>query len=324
VSVLLLLAALVGGACAVLLIARSSDVPVAAGVDGAGLRLVAGHASWRAGTLLAPVGQGWLELPSDALLVTDTREPAELQLSSETAVNVAPSSEVGLSRRRSGAGFEERVRLRAGSVALRVPKLGERGKVSVETGDALVEVHGTQFSVRVVPRPPLAPFTEVDVREGRVLVRSGSNSRLLGAGEHWSSGAAAPQHEPTPEPAPGPVAAAEPARPAPEPPARRTKAERRAVPASELAAQNRLLESAELAQKSAMPGLALQRLETLIARYPDAELAHNARVERFRILRAMGRESDASAAARVYLERHPDGFARSEAEQLLKASSQTP
>jgi hypothetical protein len=314
----LLLAALVATSCGIIFFVRSVAVPSAAET-----RLVAGHASWRAGGDLEPLAQGRFELPSDGVLVTDPREPAELRLSSDTAVDVAPASEVGLTRRRSGKNFEERVRLLAGSVALRVPKLGERGKVSVETGDALVEVHGTQFSVRVVPRPPLAPFTEVDVREGRVLVRSGASSRLLGAGDHWSSGAGE---------AVAPAAAA-PAAPAPEsigatpgpPRARRPAAKsERAAAASELAAQNRLLESAELAQKSGMPGLALQRFDTLIARYPDAELAHNARVERFRILRAMDRKSDAMAAARAYLERYPDGFARAEATRLLESLSGTP
>src|SRR5690606_17153167 len=137
---------------------------------------------------LSALGEGQLELPSDALLVTHAEQSAELRLASETALSVAPASEVGVTRRQAAAdGFEERVRLRSGSVALRVPRLGARGKVSVETRDALIEVHGTQFWVRVVERPPLEPFTEVQVREGRVLVRSGAEPRLLGAGEHWSS-----------------------------------------------------------------------------------------------------------------------------------------
>jgi TolA-binding protein len=67
-----------------------------------------------------------------------------------------------------------------------------------------------------------------------------------------------------------------------------------------------------------MPGLALERLDTLIARYPDAELAHNARVERFRLLNGMGRKQEAAAAAREYLKRHPRGFAAAEAQQLLE------
>jgi outer membrane protein assembly factor BamD (BamD/ComL family) len=79
-----------------------------------------------------------------------------------------------------------------------------------------------------------------------------------------------------------------------------------------------LLEAAELAQRSGMPALALERLETLIQRYPEAELAHNAEVERFRLLASLGRKSEAAAAARQYLKQRPHGFAHAEAESLLE------
>ena len=55
----------------------------------------------------------------------------------------------------------------------------------------------------------------------------------------------------------------------------------------------------------------------MIARYPDSELAHNARVERFRVLERAGQHAAAVSAARAYLERHPEGFARDEAESLI-------
>jgi hypothetical protein len=323
------IAALVG-ACAVVLylglIDRSAPVALTTSAE---IRLVAGHASLRTGARTSPIENGQLALPSDAVLVTQAREGAELRLSSETALSVAPATEVGITRRQPTLdGFEERVRLRAGSVALRVPRLGSHGKVSVETGDALIEVHGTQFSVRVVERPPLEPFTEVQVREGRVLVRSGEQSRFLGAGDAWSSRDDQRSKADAPLP-PAPIPAAEPEL-APEPaPVKRASAVRKAratdpVVASELAAQNRLLEAAELAQKSGMPTLALQRLEELITRYPDAELAHNARVERFRVLGLAGRDAEAVAAAQVYIDRHPGGFARQEAERLIEALSPSP
>jgi hypothetical protein len=331
------LAALIGGLGALLLLVQGdagiAGRATAAGHD-PGVRLVAGHASLRDGVSLSSLSQGAVPMAGDAILVTRAEEGAELRLSSETALSVAPASELGIVRdQASSGGFEERVRLRAGSVALQVPKLGSRGKVSVETSDARVEVHGTQFSVRVVQRPPLEPFTEVQVREGRVLVRSGDGARFLGAGQNWSSrdaGANAPEAEDSPAELEPPAsvlglpaldAGSSPAR-QPAPPRRHARPRGNPTPeqqvsASELAAQNRLLEAAELAQKSGMPGLALQRLDALIARYPDADLAHNARVERFRVLARMGRQSDAAAAARAYLDRHPSGFARQEAERLL-------
>jgi hypothetical protein len=319
------IAALVG-ACAVILYLGFFDrsTPVAL-TPSAKIRLIAGHASLRTGARISPIENGQLALPSDSVLVTQAREGAELRLSSETALSVAPASEVGITRRQPTLdGFEERVRLRAGSVALRVPKLGSHGKVSVETGDALVEVHGTQFSVRVVERPPLQPFTEVQVREGRVLVRSGEQSRFLGAGDAWSSRNDQPSNADVPLAIIAPTPAAEPELALESAPVKRAVRKARGtdpVVASELAAQNRLLEAAELAQKSGMPTLALQRLEALITRYPDAELAHNARVERFRVLRLAGRDAEAIAAAYAYLERHPGGFARQEAEHLIEALS---
>jgi hypothetical protein len=274
------------------------------------VHLVSGQASVLRGHDLSPLDHGQLDLSSDPVLVTRAEETAELRLSSNTEVSVAPASELGIARRQPTlGGFEERLRLRAGSLALRVPKLGAQGRVSIETRDTLVEVHGTQFTVRVIERQPLESFTEVDVREGRVLVRSGDTSRFLGAGDHWSSRST--QVAPNAEAGSAREAAARaPARREPSP-------EKANVRASELAAQNRLLEAAELAQRSGMPELALQRLETLITRYPNAELAHNARVERFRVLDAMGKKGDALAAARAYLERHPKGFARTEAERLI-------
>jgi hypothetical protein len=324
------IAALVG-TCAVALylglIDRSTSVALTTSAE---IRLIAGHASLRTGARTSPIENGQLALPSDSVLVTQAREGAELRLSSETALSVAPATEVGITRRQPTVhGFEERVRLRAGSVALRVPKLGSHGKVSVETGDALIEVHGTHFTVRVVERPPLEPFTEVQVREGRVLVRSGEQSRFLGAGDAWSSRGDQRSKAEAPL-APAPIPAAEPElAPVPAPikhasAVRKTRVKDPVVVASELAAQNRLLEAAELAQKSGMPTLALQRLEELITRYPDAELAHNARVERFRALGLAGRDAEAVAAAQAYLDRHPGGFARQEAERLIEALSPSP
>jgi hypothetical protein len=256
------IAALVGAGTLVLYL--NVDAGAAAGLDAAPtaeLRLVGGHASVRRGTALHALGTGRLALASDSELVTQAEEEAELGLTSDTAVSVSPSTELGIVRDQpTSVEFEEHVRLRRGSVALKVPKLGTRG-------------HAASGAAR---------------RQGRARVESSAD--------------AAPR-------------SSAPAR-------RRTHAARPAL-ASQLAAQNSLLEAAELAQKNGMTRLALLRLETLIARYPDAELAHNARVERFRLLRLVGRGDDAVAAARAYLERHPGGFARDEAEHLIESLSAT-
>jgi hypothetical protein len=322
-------AALIGSVCLLWLFARgpTSSAPVA--VTEAGVRLVAGEASVSRGGVLAPLAAGPLDLSAgEPILITRAGQQAELRLSSDTDLQLAAASRVGLERHDSARGFEERVLLHAGGVALRVPKLGQRGQLAVETADSWVEVHGTQFSVRWVERPPLAPFTEVQVKEGKVLVRSrDGQSRFLTAGEHWSSNtqpsapeASAAESTPALVVAPVPVPAApEPPVAAPAPSARAPKPP--AVSASELAAQNRLLEGAELARKNGLPALALERLDTLMQRYPEAELAHNARVQRFRLLWSMGRQPDAVRAAREYLERYPHGFAREEAQRYLDADA---
>lgn len=309
------LAALLGGALSLLLWLRAPAAPQSE----PGVRLIAGHASSGQHGEVA-LQRGPLAL-GDALLTTPEAEGAELLLSSETALAVAPASRVKLERRAAAGKFEERVRLVQGRVALQVPKLGSRGKVSVETGDALVEVHGTRFTVRVVPRPPLEPFTEVAVQEGRVRVRGAAGELMLGAGEHWSSRvppeATGTAQSAVPLVAPAPAVTA-PAVAAPAVPERvRARAARARpvpplAPPSDLAAQNRLLEAAELARKNGLPQLALERLDELIRRHPGSEHAQSARVTRFRLLRELGRVQEARAAAQQYLDLYPRGFARAE------------
>ncbi len=312
------LAALLGGALALVLWLRVPAAPEQAAAQGEALRLLAGSVSLSQQQGHAALPLGPLTLAADELLVTAATEGAELRLASETALSVAPASRVGLERRARGARFEERVRLVAGRVALQVPRLGEQGKVLVETGDALVEVHGTRFSVRVVPQAGRAPFTEVEVQEGRVRVQGAAGERMLGAGARWSSLDLAAAQQPSSAPqVEGQAAQAEAAQPLPRR-AERPRRPREPAPASELAAQNRLLEAAELARKNGLSQLSLRRLAELIERYPRSEHAHSARVTRFRLLRELGRVQQARAAAQEYLQQHPHGFAREEVEQWLR------
>jgi hypothetical protein len=326
-------AAVLGGVCVLFMLWRA---PGAAPLAVAGsVQLVSGAASASQAGVLAPLGNAPIDVASEPILVTRADQSAELRLASDAALQLAGASEVGLERRQSALGFEERVHLRAGAVALRVPKLGSRSKLAVETRDSWVEVHGTRFSVRWVEHPPAQPFTEVDVSEGKVLVRArDGRSRMLGAGEHWRSNAAeAPAPAAAPAlPVPPQTSAAAPLQVSPAAPSQASPAPQRAArepvvaappppTPSELAAQNRLLEGAELARKSGMPALALERLDTLIERYPGAELAHNARVQRMRLLASMARSREAGEAARQYLELYPRGFAREEAQKQLSTEA---
>jgi hypothetical protein len=268
----------------------------------------------REGGAETSIGHGEMDVTQDAVVLTDG-ESAVLRLASRAALELTGASRVKLSARSAPAGGRhERVRLLAGRVALDVPKLAAGEALAVETHDSLVEVRGTRFAVSVVERAPQGPFTRVDVSEGRVLIRLNDDVREIGAGQSWSSSdAAAPPAPAHPEAAPEP----QPARtPASAPPAKSPARGKSAAEPSDLAAQNRLLDAAELAKESRMPELAVERFERLIERYPDSELAQNARVARFRLLEEMGRHAGARAAARDYLARHPRGFARDEARRL--------
>jgi hypothetical protein len=92
------------------------------------------------------------------------------------------------------------------------------------------------------------------------------------------------------------------------------------LPAS-LAAQNELFQSAVRAARRGDDTTALAGFAALLERFPESPLAADARVRKFRTLSRLGRAADARAAASDYLARHPQGFARSEAEKLQQETT---
>lgn len=287
----------------------------------ASARILSGQLALWDGAERRPWTESTLDLSREPLIETSANEIVALELPSAAAVEVAAASELALSRKQARGGVSERIRLRAGGVKLRVPKLAPDQQLAVETADATVEVRGTRFAVRV-EKDARGSFTRVDVEEGRVAVSSARGPAMVGAGERWTSRepvveAAAPVPvppvvtAPVPEVAPAPVVS--------KPRASASEPQPSAATASELAEQNRLLQGAALAKRSGLPKLALERLETLLDRYPTSELAHNARVEHFRLLRDSGQQELAQRSARAYLERYPGGFAANEAKGVLDA-----
>lgn len=87
---------------------------------------------------------------------------------------------------------------------------------------------------------------------------------------------------------------------------------------SPLAAQNELFQSAVRSQRRGDDETALAQFDALLARFPESPLAADARVRKFRTLARLGRSAEARTAASEYLAQHPGGFAKLEAEQLLK------
>jgi hypothetical protein len=238
-----------------------------------------------------------LTLAADAtLLATDD---ASLELPSHTDVVLQDGTQLRIAQTGSERTTSEHIALDRGRVALSVPKLAPTQALSVRTRDSVVEVHGTRFSVEVLNGPGGEALTRVEVTEG---------------GQSWSSDTSNDAKEPNAGGAPT-VAAADSAVVAP------SDAER-VAPAvsagnSDLTEQNRLFQSALDARKRGAVSSAVERLSTLMARYPRSELAHNARVEHFRVLAAAGRQQEARQSAQTYLRDYPKGFARAEAQRVV-------
>lgn len=248
-------------------------------------------------------------------------------------------------------GLSQVFELRAGTVQLHVAKLQTGERFIVRTGDAEVEVRGTEFSVEV-GEICAGSTTRVAVREGTVVVRHAGVEARVTANESWPAGcdrqasaasSTPPPREsappspssapPPPTSAPPPPATAPPAPPVVAPPspvaAQRTglgpanapaPAPARPVvaPSSELAEQNRLFADAMAAKRRGDVPATLSALNRLSSAHPTGPLAESAHVERMRVLVNVDRKR-ASDAARAYLARYPNGYARGEARALIAA-----
>lgn len=253
-------------------------------------------------------------------------------------VQLAGNTELSVSALEPG---KDELVLDRGRVDLTVPKLGAGHTLSVATPDALVTVRGTRFSVEVVPEGARV-VTSVEVAQGSVWVRQGEARWVLEAGSRWSSRPAAPEPSAVPADAEEPLASSAPGSASGSAAARAAGAAARAggapatsaTPAvtasqgnaesSTLAQENDLYAAASRAARAGNDALAVRTLNELLARYPNAPLAQNARVDRFRALNRAGRVSEAVALARRYLADYPNGFARDEAKALVLQSLARP
>jgi hypothetical protein len=144
-----------------------------------------------------------------------------------------------------------------------------------------------------------ASSTRVQVYEGVVTVRTGSNETGVAAGETWPSGCVAPAPLPGAPPASAPRASSS-----------------RAIERSQLAEQNDLYAKAVTLRERGDTASSLVLFERLVARYPSSPLAENAAAERMKLLASTHRP-DAGQAADDYLARYPSGFARRDAEAIV-------
>jgi hypothetical protein len=206
---------------------------------------------------------------------------------------------------------ERRLRVALGVVEVDLPKKLPHGQsLIIETPDAQVRVVGTAFRVEVNLDGAGKPATEVSVRRGTVWVtQDGERRATLGAGSKWRSRvevAAVAEPAPKSEPARTRANASVP------------RAPRAPDPQGTLAEENRLYESALAARNAGDDRRAAEAFGQLLSRYPRSVLGEQSLAERFRALDRAGHVSLSVAAARRYLAAYPEGFARADAERIVR------
>lgn len=316
------LAALPVGVAALVLIAVSDwlrtpddQVPL--------LRVARGELTVEAATGPLRLEQDGQWRDTDDVTVATEASEATVVLSSRTSVVFAPQSSATISRDVLPSAKarllepDERIRLNGGSVTLNVPKLAPERSLSVVTEHATVVVRGTIFAVMVEALPSHGKRTRVSVREGEVSIRSKGRELELHAGQEWSSSTQEPAAKPS-DASGNAATSRDDARLDAGTNGASKPASSLKAPISDLARQNQLFESAQAAKRAGQRGLALERFSELMRTYPRSEQAHNARVEHFRLLRALGRQAEARSSAEAYLRDFPRGFAAAEARKLTQ------
>jgi len=254
------------------------------------------------GEQLQLTGGDELRTPSDGSAVVQT-ERSQIRVNAATQLDFfAPSA------------AEERIRVAAGSVDLKVSKVPQSWRsVVVETPNAEVVVRGTMFNVAVAKEQG-STVTRVRVTEGAVWVLHDGERDLVSAGEEWSSRAAAKAAAPPPvaAPAPPPSAPIE----APRGGARTARETAKPSTSSTLSEQNQMYQSALDARNQGDDRRALELFQALLTRHPGGHFAQDAEIERMRAYRRLGNQRQAAAEARRYLARHPAGYAREEARAM--------
>jgi hypothetical protein len=240
-------------------------------------------------------------LGAGSRIVTPSGGRAALSFATGTSIDLGEGADLTIGAEPSS----QVLRLVSGFADLRVAKLSPGQRFVVATPDAEIEVRGTQFRVAVTPPDPRCgggTRTRVTVAEGVVSVRHDGVEASVGAGSQW------------PRECPGPAeAAAEPAHlvlagSGHSPPVRPSAV-------SALTEQNNLFAEAAAAKRRGDLQAALSSLSRLLSKYPGSALAESAYAERMRLLRATNPSLGADAA-KEYLARYPQGFAKAQAEAI--------
>jgi ferric-dicitrate binding protein FerR (iron transport regulator) len=276
-------------------------MPAASALFVRGAPVVVRHGSPSALTSGAP-------LEADDRLVVAPGSRTTVALPNGTSLALADNAELVFTSPAPAMRFE----LTSGAVHADVAKLLPSERFVIRTADAEVEVHGTSFDVlRVTPDPACGDgnATRVKVREGVVTVRAGGREVFVRANEEWPTGCAS---------APSTSAASSTSSvPQPEESEARTVGKRSAEPPlSTLGTENDLYERALKRKRAGDAPGAVAAFEALLGRFPSGHLAQTAAGERMKLLRDVDK-AHAKRAAREYLQRYPNGFARPDAELIL-------
>ncbi len=203
----------------------------------------------------------------------------------------------------TSAGADQTIHLSAGRVLSHVTPLRGGQRFRVVTPDTELEVRGTRFSVEWLGVAGCAgqPATRVAVEEGAVWVRHANVETIIRAGEIWPPACPIAENLPTNLPA----VVSLPARPRPI--------------TSRLAEENRRFGEVLQARQAGRHEDALGLLEALRRDFPRGQLEEDVAAEELRI--TAGRDpARAQRAARAYLKRFPQGYARALAEELASPS----
>jgi len=157
-----------------------------------------------------------------------------------------------------------------------------------------------------------------------VSVQHDGHEVFLTAGQSWPAApppasdlAGAPLGEATPDAGQEEVAPSSPADGSELKHGANAQPSRRKLDSRELADLNERFARAMTLKKNGEPQKALRVLDRLAKRYPGSPLAQELRVERLRLLRAVGRSRAAAIEAARYLREYPNGYAAAEARELV-------
>ena len=274
------------------------------------------------GTL--PLGSA-AALPQGGHLVAGANGGATVRLSSGTELSVEHDTNVEF----EDAGPVQRFFLGQGVLRAKVAKLTRDQRFIVRTPDAEIEVRGTVFRIEIVdPDAACAggARTRVSVTEGLVEVRGAGASTYVHPGESWPAGcstphalasASEPAHVLGPSHAEPASLTREQAASDSEALAPAAQAVRSSKEASSIAQQNELFADAAAARRRGDSAGALASFEALLSRYPQSPLAESAAVQRMRLL-VSNNPGAAKNAARQYLARYPQGYARTDAARIAQ------